>query len=74
MARIYHVGLAQEGRTAVFQHRKDKDFLSCELLDYYGERFTTKAGARRRLAVNKPDVLATLAVRYPGRFNNVRID
>ena len=74
MERIYHVGLAQQGTKAVFQYRRDIDFLSCEILRYYGQRQTTKAAAIARLRETKAAVLASLQTEYPGRFSSVAVD
>ncbi|MGO9014663.1 MAG: hypothetical protein ACLQF0_06750 [Dissulfurispiraceae bacterium] len=53
--------------TAVFQLAEEKDFLSCELIEYTGERETTKAEAGARLAHVKQLVIADLNTRYPSR-------
>lgn len=65
--RIYHTGLLQRGRTAVFEYRQSVDFLSCEILEYLGQRESTKAAARSRLKECKQSVLDGLNARYPGR-------
>jgi hypothetical protein len=53
--------------TAVFQFVQKKDYLNCELIEYTGERETTKAEAEARLAEVKPAVIADLNGKYPGR-------
>ncbi len=68
---IWHVGLLQRGRTAEFQYRRSVDYLSCEILQYFGKRETTKVAARARLQSCKAQVLVQLEKDYPGRFNNV---
>jgi hypothetical protein len=74
--RRYHVGLLAQGSTAVFQYRTDVDCLSCEILEYFGERETTKTAARLRLQQHgSTAVLADLNARYPRKqFTRVRID
>jgi hypothetical protein len=79
MPKTYHVGLLQVGNTAVFQFREDKDCLSCEILDYFGEREQTKTAAKVWLKETYQKVLATVNDMYPGpntsrRFTKVRID
>jgi len=47
---IYHIGVCIKNKqTLTVQARKSKDFLSCELIDYYGEHITTKKGLKNRL-------------------------
>ena len=75
MTSIYHVGLLKVGRTAVFQYRRSVDNLDCEILQYFGERETTKAGARARLKETRAAVLALVRRDYPTkRFDYVRVD
>jgi len=46
----YYIGICIKNKhTLTVQARKSKDFLSCELIDYFGERITTKKGLRKRL-------------------------
>ena len=72
---IYHVGLLQHRNTAVFQFRRSVDELSCEILQYFGERQTTKADARKRLAETKAQALAQVQADYPHRgFKSIRLD
>ena len=71
---VYHVGLLQVGRAAVFQYRRSVDFLDCEILKYFGTRETTKTTARKRLKETRSAVLAQLRADYPNRFDSVRID
>lgn len=71
----YHVGLLQHGRKAIFQYRRSVDFLDCEILEYYGERASTKKAARERLRECRQSVLDGLNARYPGRnFRCVVVD
>ena len=39
---VYYVGTSKRNRTLVIEARRNKDFLSCELYDYFGEREVTK--------------------------------
>lgn len=72
---IYHTGIRAQGRTAVFEYRRNIDFLSCELLAYTGRRQTTKKAARERAKANKVAALAQLNKDFPGRnFNRIVID
>ena len=71
----YHVGLLARGRTAVMQYRRSVDYLSCEILHYFGVREITKADAKRALQALRANVLRELNQRFPGRnFNRVTID
>ena len=72
--KTYHVGLRQEGKTAVFEFRRCIDYLSCEILEYLGERETTKAAAKLRLKQTYLSVLAQLHHDYPNRFTRVVVD
>jgi len=73
---IYHVGLLVVGHTAVFQYRRCVDFLSCEILKYYGKRETTKALARGLLQLGgQVTPLMQLNKDFPGRnFTKIVID
>jgi hypothetical protein len=74
-APIYHTGIRADGHTAVFEYRRDVDFLSCELLRYTGRRQTTKKAARERAKANKEKVLEALNKEFPGRnFTRLVID
>lgn len=75
----YHVGLfakrSRKGTLAIFQFRRTVDELDCEILEYLGERSTTKEAARQRLADTKSHVLEQLNREYPRKnFQDVRID
>lgn len=72
MPRTYHVGLLAAGDTAVFQFCRSKDHLDCEILEYLGERMTTKAAAARRIRTDRPRILAQLQHDYP-RKNFARV-
>ena len=73
---IYFCGLSKDGRTAVVEMRRNKDYLNCELYEYYGERETTKAEARKKLKEIKPLFIADLQKRFKAFANvkNVRIE
>lgn len=72
---IYHVGLRVDGNTAVFEYRRCIDFLSCEILKYFGTRETTKTAVKERLKTNRAAVLACLRRDYPERnFTRIVID
>ena len=71
----YHVGLVARGKTAVLQFRDSVDCLSCECLEYYGERTLTKANARKNLKDQGKAILQTLNVQFPHKhFKRVVID
>lgn len=67
-ASIYFIGIAIKNKqTLTVQARRSKDFLSCELIDYFGERITTKKGLKERLTSKvKKSILAD----YNKRFAN----
>ena len=64
--KIYHVGVLRHNRTAIIQMCKDVDSLSCEILEYFGERETTKA----KIINNKDLLLSALRTQYPSKFGN----
>jgi hypothetical protein len=71
----YHVGLVAKKRTAVFQYRTNVDYLSCEILEYYGLRQVTIKEAKAALNANKSAILAQLNISYPKKkFTNVIIN
>lgn len=65
--RTYHVAWYQHGSTARLQVRVSIDSLSCEALEYLGERITTKSKVRALWPAHKVAVLADLQARYPHR-------
>ncbi len=72
---VYHSGILAVGQTLVVQYRKDIDFLSPDLLEYTGQRTTTKKAARERVKANKVRALAEMNAKYPGRnFTRIVID
>ena len=63
----YHIGLAKRGQTLVIEARRNKDYLSCELYDYMGEREVTKQQLEERrykilekMKAQRPDVYGDL--------------
>ncbi len=73
--KTYHTGFYQRRNTIVFQFKHSIDALSCELLEYLGERETTKSAALARFKGNKEKVLADLQARYPHRnIKNVIVE
>lgn len=73
--KTYHVGIHASGTTAVFQYRRCIDFLSCEILEYLGERATTKAAVKARLKEGYAGILKELNDKHPGRnFTRIVID
>ena len=70
----YHVGLLQQGSTAVYQYRTDKDCLSPELLHYYGEREVSRESVLYRAETERDSILRMLNDEYGNRFADLRID
>jgi len=67
MKAKYYVGIAKRNKTMVIQAVKDKDYLSCELYDYMGEREVTKSYLNSKryelleyMKQNKPNVYGSL--------------
>jgi hypothetical protein len=69
MSTIYHVGAYKRHNTVVIQVVKDKDCLSCELVEYFGERQTTK----RHLREYKASFLAAIREEIPYFKNCTKI-
>ena len=46
--KIYEIGMYKRnhGKTIVVQAVTNKDYLNCEIIEYYGQRETTKARLR----------------------------
>jgi len=73
----YHIGLIHRGKSFIFQYSQSKDGLDCEILEYFGQRLTTKKAAIFRLKdkETKNKTLSFLNNRYPGRnAKNIRIE
>jgi hypothetical protein len=66
MNRRYFIGISKDRNTAVIEARRDKDNLSCELYDYFGERMTTK----RQLKQNAAEFLAYLKTYRPNVYGS----
>lgn len=47
--QVYHVGLLIHKGVAKLQLRRDVDFLSCEIYEYFGKRETTKREIVKKL-------------------------
>lgn len=73
--QVYHVGMFARKQTAVFQYRSSVDYLSCELLEYYGQREVTIVEAKKALKANKEAILKQLNSEHPKHnFKNVVIN
>ena len=68
--KIYFIGFIKAGKTLIVQMRKDKDFLSCQLWQYFGERITTKA----RIKEQKAALLIEVNKTYNKEFKHIKID
>lgn len=64
----YFIGIAKRGNTMVIQACRDKDYLSCEIYDYFGERQVTKKQLRER----RYGLLKYLQARNPRVYSNLR--
>jgi len=82
--KTYHIGLVDAARTpfgygktpglAEFHACRNIDYLPPYILEYLGERETTKTALRQRMALNAAAVLADLNTRYPNRnFTKVKV-
>ena len=66
MKKTYHIGLTQPRLdVAQFQARNSIDTLSCELLEYYGPRETTKKGLHNRLKADYSNILQSIQNKFP---------
>lgn len=66
---IYHIGAYRRNKTVVIQATTNKDCLSCELVEYFGTRQTTK----RHLKEYKAGLLAAIREEIPYFKNCERI-
>jgi len=66
--RIYHIGMSKRGKTLVIEARRDVDYLSCEIYDYYGRRITTK----KQLHENRYSILNNLKAVKPETYGDLR--
>ena len=60
-----YIKRGKRGNTAVIQIKEDKDCLSCELVEYYGERSDDKAAIKKRFNENKKSLLEELKINWP---------
>ena len=65
---MYYIGIGKRGRTLEIEAARDKDFLSCEIYDYYGEREVTK----KHLNSNRYNILALLKKQKPDVYNELK--
>ena len=66
--QTYFIGMSKRGQTLVIEARRNKDFLSCELYDYYGERATSK----RQLYQRRYQILDNLKAARPNVYGSLR--
>jgi len=73
MPKIYYVGVRKDDvnqKCLIMEARRDKDYLSCELWIYFGERITTK----RELRQKKNAFLTWFNSIYNTSFTKIKID
>ncbi len=70
--RTYFVGLLDDyNGNAIIECRRNKDYLSCEILEYFGPRKTTK----KDLKAKAGEMLGWIKSRWPDRnFQRIVID
>jgi len=73
--KTYHLGFyrgytPRTKNTVYFQARRDKDYLSCELLKYIGERVVTK----KHLKEHKAEILQWVNEHYGFNFTRIVFD
>ena len=69
--QTYFMGLIKKSaNTVILQMRRDKDYLSCELWQYYGERITTKTHQK----LYKQALLQAINKTYNKSFTHILID
>lgn len=66
--RIYYIGIKKEKKSIIIQAVRDKDFLDCEIYEYYGEREVTK----KQLHENRFSILQALQERKPEVYSGFR--
>lgn len=66
----YYIGLVKRNNTVVLQARRLKDNLSCELWNYIGLRYITKA----ELKQNKDGLLNWINKEFGTKFTKLVID
>lgn len=64
---MYYIGTNKRGKTLIIEARRNVDFLSCDIYDFWGQRETTKQSLKTKryelldyLKETKPDVYGTL--------------
>ena len=60
-----YIKKGRRGATAVYQLREDRDCLSCELVDYYGETDHNKTWFKKFINLNFFQLLERLNDKYP---------
>ena len=66
MAKTYHLALVDGGHgRAIIEVADSVDQVSCECLEYYGERETTIEGLRERFGANPAATLAQINIWSP---------
>ena len=63
----YFIGFGKRGKTLEIEAVKNKDFLSCELYNYYGEYEVT----RKYLRDNRYKILGILKQQRPSVYGNL---
>lgn len=66
--KTYFIGFGKRGQTLEIEAVRNKDFLSCEIYDYYGEFEVTKA----HLHNNRYKILEVLKRDRPDVYGNLR--
>ena len=65
---MYYIGTCKRNKTLVIEARRDKDFLSCEVYDYFGQREITKVQLRK----NRYGFLAYLKQIKPSVYGKLK--
>ena len=68
MKQTYFIGFGKRGQTLEIEARRNKDYLSCELYDYYGEYEVTKT----HLNENRYKILDVLKRDRPDVYGNLK--
>ena len=68
--KCYFIGFVKSGSKVIVQLRKSKDYLSCELWQYFGERITTK----KRIYEQRKELLSEINTSYKTNFKYIQID
>jgi len=72
----YHIGIKKDfiNNAYVIQMKHCIDCLSCELIEYLGERDTTKQEVKAKLRETKQDVLHCLNKRYNTQVKRIYVE